>query len=141
MLQTLFIEHLGQEKLYDYRCDSCGTRGRCHKETVMIEWPPVLVISLKRFASDYNTGLRKKITRHIGFEEVLPLGRGEATYHLRAVVMHQGSYGSGHYTAFIRSNLHDEWYHCNDSAQPRIITDAPVMDKMLYLFCDASQYT
>lgn len=34
-------------------------------------------------------------------------------YHLRAVIMHQGSINAGHYTAYIRR--HNHWFFCNDS--------------------------
>ena len=60
---------------------------------------------------------------------MLPLGGGTATYHLRAVIMHKGSIAIGHYTAFVRSGLHDQWYFCNDALMPREVTN--VKEQML----------
>ena len=93
------------------------------------DWPPVLVLSFKRFEFDTATGQQRKIPRHVDFEVVLPIGQGEATYHLRAIIMHRGRIASGHYTSFVRSGLHNQWYYCNDAARPRIVTN--VQEQML----------
>ena len=43
-------------------------------------------------------------------------------YQLRAVVVHQGRYGGGHYVAYVRG-CNDQWCFCNDSAEPRVLVD------------------
>ena len=44
-------------------------------------------------------------------------------YQLRAVVVHQAAYGSGHYVAYVRGS-DDQWWFCNDRARPRAVVDA-----------------
>ena len=124
-IATLLIEHLGKDSCTDDQdlCHECLVHGRRTKETIIHHWPAVLVVSFKRFAFDRNTQQQQKIDRHIDFEEELPLGAGAATYHLRAVIMHEGTIAFGHYTAFVRSGLHNQWYFCNDAAMPRMVTD------------------
>ena len=52
---------------------------------------------------------------------VFPLS-DDVTYTLRSVIVHQGLFGSGHYFAYVRAHS-EQWYHCNDSMQPRIFED------------------
>ncbi len=36
-------------------------------------------------------------------------------YHLHAILVHRGGLGAGHYYAFIRPDLSEQWYEFNDS--------------------------
>jgi ubiquitin C-terminal hydrolase len=44
----------------------------------------------------------------------VPADARVVSYDLFAVVDHNGHYGSGHYTAFVRHPTHMEWRHVND---------------------------
>ena len=84
-------------------------------------WQRVLMINFKRFAFDRVTGRRTKIAWHIRF----PMSYAPTTstkYQLRAVVVHQGGYGGGHYVAYVRGS-DDRWWFCNDRADPRVVVD------------------
>lgn len=52
-----------------------------------------------------------------------PLTCSHARYSLFAVVNHQGTLESGHYTSFIRQHK-DQWFKCDDA----IITKASIED-------------
>ena len=93
------------------------------KETVlkrMLFWnfPPILVMTLKRFGGPH--GMTKR-TDQVKFPlENLVLEKYVAGYHkekyvydLCGVCNHMGGVMGGHYTAFVK-NFKGEWLHCND---------------------------
>ena len=84
-------------------------------------WQRVLMINFKRFAFDSITERATKIPWHIRF----PMSYAPASgiqYQLRAVVVHQGVCGGGHYVAYVRGS-NDQWWFCNDRAEPRAVVD------------------
>ena len=134
-LGNLLTDHLGSEFLdKDYQCnnEACRQRGHGKKTTEVIHWPPVLVVSLKRFAFNGTTRQYTKISRSIAYPMVFPIS-DTVTYTLRAVIEHQGPFGRGHYVTYVRG--HNElWYYCNDSAPPKIIEDpTSVLQQQAYM--------
>jgi ubiquitin C-terminal hydrolase len=123
---THLTNHLGREPLgIDYQCDGCGHRGTCSKNTQVVRWPPVLVLSFKRWEYDARLKIVKKISRHIKFETILPIpgDRGEFVvfYNLIAVIVHDGVAGGGHYIAYVRG-CDNHWYKCDDESVPRHVS-------------------
>ena len=119
-LDHLLAEHFGREPLdAGWQCEQCLTRGRGMKSTEVMHWPPVLAISFKRF--EFNVRLRRaeKLPNIIGYPMLLPL-QEDVTYNLRAVIIHQGVAGGGHYVAYVRAH-NEQWYYFNDGAVPRIV--------------------
>ena len=53
--------------------------------------------------------------------------------HLRAVIVHQGGAGQGHYTAFVRTQEQSLWMDCDDSSAPAICTTETVLASCAYL--------
>ena len=93
----------------------------------VVHWPPVLVISFKRFEFNARTLRNNRVSRHIDYPMLFPV-RHNVRYHLRAVIIHGGGASAGHYWAYVRA--HDEqWYYCNDSAEPRIVPNPGVVLK------------
>lgn len=41
-------------------------------------------------------------------------GAAKNLYHLHSILIHRGTLGAGHYFAFIRPSLEDQWYEFND---------------------------
>jgi len=81
----------------------CGTRNCRSMGKAILWWPDVLVVHLKRFEPNAtHTGFRK-IDRPVCYGKNLQV-LDSPEYTLRAVVMHQGSYGLGHYTACVRTD-------------------------------------
>ena len=113
-------------------CENCGTRGRGTKTTEVLHWPPVLVTTLKRFEFDVTTLRYRKIPRRIHYPMHFPICHG-VTYHLRAVIEHQGVAGGGHYVAYVRAQG-DAWYYCNDSNVPRSVQNPMhVLEQQAYM--------
>jgi len=83
--------------------------------------PEVLIIHLKRFS--YNRYWRDKIDTVIDFPVknldmtpyVINSSHGQAVYDLISVSNHYGGMGGGHYTAYGKSKIDNNWYYYDDS--------------------------
>ena len=102
----------------------------CDRESKLLNAPKYLILFLKRS----DRALQKNLN-HIAFPiDGLTIGRymapsadrAEASYALRAIIMHLGNYRGGHYTAY-RRNPDNTWSYFNDSfvepASLKVITD------------------
>lgn len=109
----------------------------------MKKLPIVACFHLKRF--EHSAKLRRKITTYVSFPLELDMTpfmasskesrmngqyqqptdslNNDNKYSLFAVVNHQGTLESGHYTSFIRQHK-DQWFKCDDA----IITKASIKD-------------
>ncbi|GMR36679.1 hypothetical protein PMAYCL1PPCAC_06874 [Pristionchus mayeri] len=116
-----------------FPCSGCRSQG-LQKQLSFLRTPVICVFHLKRF--EHDTHLRKKMTTRVTFAEKLDMSPYTTTYRnhpqrfdyskgstahinrrsyeytLFAVVQHEGSLDSGHYTAFVRS--YNSWYLCDD---------------------------
>ena len=97
----------------------------------ILRWPPVLVLSLKRWTWSRVDGAPDKIDRHVSFETMLPVAPG-TQYHLRSVVVHTGPVGGGHYTSYVRGS-DNYWYFCDDSSDPRRCPTEEVLRAQAYM--------
>ena len=115
-----------------YRCNACNATGQGIKRTEIVHWPPVLVLSFKRFEFDRRTLNSNKITRHIAYPmQYKP--RPDVTYTLRAVIVHLGLFGAGHYVAYVRAR-NDQWYFCDDDMVPRrVVNPLDVLRQQAYM--------
>lgn len=121
-LQECFEETSKAEVLTEdnaWYCPSCKERRLASKQLELWTVPDILVIHLKRFSS--GRGLRDKLdvlvdfpidgldlTGKVGVDEGKNL-----TYDLFAVDNHYGGLGGGHYTAFAKNFVDEEWYDYN----------------------------
>jgi len=105
-------------------CSNCQKFQMASKKIDLWRLPDLLVIHLKRFSvSQYR---RQKINTLVEFplknldlkDWVSPQCSLDqsTTYDLFGASMHSGGLGGGHYTAYIRSLVSEEWYHLNDSS-------------------------
>ncbi|XP_054279586.1 ubiquitin carboxyl-terminal hydrolase 2-like [Macrosteles quadrilineatus] len=100
-------------------CSKCKTRRKCKKRFVIQKFPEVLVIHLKRFSLGSRA---RKVDSSIEFPVTkLDMGPYSAEsqyknllYDLYAVVNHNGTCYTGHYTAYCRHPYSHEWYIFND---------------------------
>jgi len=112
-------EHLTGDNKYE--CDNCAGKHDATKQILLWYPPPRLVIQLKRFLNDEIhtfkndqmvkfpiTGLniRKYVTEYVD---------GEYMYDLYAVSHHSGSLSGGHYVAYTKNPINNEWYLFDDS--------------------------
>ncbi|GBG84805.1 hypothetical protein CBR_g39181 [Chara braunii] len=97
------------------------------KGILFLNFPPVLQLQLKRFEYDYMRDTMVKINDRYEFPLQLDLDRDNGKYlavdadrnvrnlyTLHSVLVHSGGVHGGHYYAFIRPTLSDQWYKFDD---------------------------
>ncbi|XP_051150225.1 ubiquitin C-terminal hydrolase 12 isoform X2 [Andrographis paniculata] len=97
------------------------------KGVLFIDFPPVLQLQLKRFEYDFMRDTMVKINDRYEFPLELDLDRDNGKYlspdadrsvrnlyTLHSVLVHSGGVHGGHYYAFIRPTLSDQWYKFDD---------------------------
>uniref|UniRef100_A0A3P9HMA2 Ubiquitin carboxyl-terminal hydrolase n=1 Tax=Oryzias latipes TaxID=8090 RepID=A0A3P9HMA2_ORYLA len=149
-------EHLGSSA--KIKCSGCHSYQESTKQLTMKKLPIVACFHLKRF--EHSAKLRRKISTYVSFPLELDMtpfmasskekrmnGQHQQTadafssdnrYSLFAVVNHQGTLESGHYTTFIRQHK-DQWFKCDDA----VITKASleeVLDSEGYLLFYHKQF-
>ncbi|XP_047317726.1 ubiquitin C-terminal hydrolase 12-like isoform X2 [Impatiens glandulifera] len=97
------------------------------KGVLFMDFPPVLQLQLKRFEYDFMRDTMVKINDRYEFPLELDLDRGNCKYlspeadrsvrnlyTLHSVLVHSGGVHGGHYYAFIRPTLCDQWFKFDD---------------------------
>ncbi|KAL6585578.1 CSN-associated deubiquitinating enzyme Ubp12 [Orobanche minor] len=97
------------------------------KGVLFIDFPPVLQLQLKRFEYDFIRDTMVKINDRYEFPLELDLDRDNGKYlspeadrsvrnlyMLHSVLVHSGGVHGGHYYAFTRPTLTDQWYKFDD---------------------------
>ncbi|XP_042511238.1 ubiquitin C-terminal hydrolase 12 isoform X3 [Macadamia integrifolia] len=97
------------------------------KGVLFIDFPPVLQLQLKRFEYDFMRDTMVKINDRYEFPLQLDLDRENGKYlspdadrrvrnlyTLHSVLVHSGGVHGGHYYAFIRPTLSDQWFKFDD---------------------------
>ncbi|XP_039024215.1 ubiquitin carboxyl-terminal hydrolase 12-like [Hibiscus syriacus] len=97
------------------------------KGVLFIDFPPVLQLQLKRFEYDFMRDTMVKINDRYEFPLQLDLDRDDGKYlspeadrsvrnlyTLHSVLVHSGGVHGGHYYAYIRPTLSDQWYKFDD---------------------------
>ncbi|KAL8374228.1 hypothetical protein RB599_001113 [Gaeumannomyces hyphopodioides] len=104
-------------------CPRCKEHRRAKKKFDLWKTPDILVVHLKRFSS--SGWRRDKLDILVDFPiEGLDLTRRvidrqtnkQEVYDLIAIDDHWGGLGGGHYTAFAKNFIDNEWYDYNDSS-------------------------
>jgi len=127
-------------EIMDIDCEVCGKRTETEKGIQINKLPPALTLSLNRFELDYETWQRKKINDK--FEYPLELDMYKYTtaaahgqeldpdttnYELKAILIHAGNAGGGHYYTYIKDDCKEgNW----DLKMPDILKDEPEMKVM-----------
>jgi len=103
----------------------CGAEavneGRATKRLQFKVLPKVLIVNLKRFTYNKDTGQPQKIKKAVWYDEKLVFDRNwlvdevdPQEYHLSAVICHHGdSTNGGHYNAAVRYN--SDWFMYDDA--------------------------
>ncbi|XP_058007535.1 ubiquitin C-terminal hydrolase 12 isoform X5 [Hevea brasiliensis] len=97
------------------------------KGVLFIDFPPVLQLQLKRFEYDFMRDTMVKINDRYEFPLQLDLDREDGKYlspeadrsvrnlyMLHSVLVHSGGVHGGHYYAYIRPTLADQWFKFDD---------------------------
>ena len=122
-LEDCLNEYGKQEVLSEanaWYCPRCKQHRQAKKKFELWKTPDILVMHLKRFSSNRN--FRDKLDVKVDFPiESLDLtgrvkgdeGDQSMIYDLIAVDNHYGGLGGGHYTAYAKNFVDDEWYEYN----------------------------
>jgi len=118
------LNEFGKEEILSeadtWYCPRCKEHRRATKKFELWKTPDILVMHLKRFSS--STYRRDKLDVFVDFpidgldltSRVVETEDGkEETYDLFAVDDHWGGLGGGHYTAFAKNFVDQEWYEYN----------------------------
>lgn len=124
-----------------YNCHKCKSRVEATKRLTLFSSPPILVLHLKRFSSEYSHfGYTKKIHDHIHFPERMCLqdymsdNSCAPGYSLHAVVVHTGYSGNnGHYVCYVRDS-NEDWYHVDDHFVMKVATKKVLQQQAYILF-------
>lgn len=115
-----------------YFCEKCNTKRTALKRTCIKTLPPVLIMQLKRFVYDWESGRSLKFDHYFDFPLTLDMSpyteegiskqeRGRTRhftsesnmYELVGIVVHSGQASAGHYYSFIKdrrgTNLSNPW--------------------------------
>ena len=133
------------EIIDEFKCSNCNQKVTIKKVTALNKLPNVLIVQLKRFSLNYDTGNTQKVNSKFEFPKILNLKQfcsehfnTEETldtynrvddyyeYELKGINVHRGSADRGHYFSFIdvnrdgKNNLintyaKEEWLQFNDS--------------------------
>ncbi|XP_024983810.1 ubiquitin carboxyl-terminal hydrolase 12-like isoform X1 [Cynara cardunculus var. scolymus] len=109
-----------------YHAEEYGLQD-ARKGVLFIDFPPVLQLQLKRFEYDFMRDTMVKINDRYEFPLELDLDREDGKYlspdadksvrnlyTLHSVLVHSGGVHGGHYYAFIRPTLSDQWFKFDD---------------------------
>jgi ubiquitin carboxyl-terminal hydrolase 8 len=103
-----------------YFCDHCSNKHDAMKTTAIWHVPSKLIIHLKRFT---NNGSRtSKNTDFVNFpltgldlkDYISQYSTNDYVYDLYAVIVQSGSLRGGHYIAYTKNPINDEWYRFDD---------------------------
>nr|XP_016484081.1 PREDICTED: ubiquitin carboxyl-terminal hydrolase 12-like [Nicotiana tabacum] len=109
-----------------YHAEKYGLQD-ARKGVLFIDFPPVLQLQLKRFEYDFVRDTMVKINDRYEFPLELDLDRENGKYlspdadrsvrnlyTLHSVLVHSGGVHGGHYYAYIRPTLSDQWFKFDD---------------------------
>uniref|UniRef100_A0A1A7XU31 Ubiquitin specific peptidase 18 n=3 Tax=Iconisemion striatum TaxID=60296 RepID=A0A1A7XU31_9TELE len=120
-----FFEHQELRGANSCYCTHCETRNPSRQGLKLNSLPPILCIQLKRFrnmrGSTQKLNCRVTFPENFDFSEILmkaftaSFSQKKCKYTLYAVVVHCGCAAFGHYTAFVRDKVNQQWYYADDS--------------------------
>ncbi|CAN4126349.1 unnamed protein product [Withania somnifera] len=109
-----------------YHAEKYGLQD-ARKGVLFVDFPPVLQLQLKRFEYDFVRDTMAKINDRYEFPLQLDLDRENgkylspiadrsvrSLYTLHSVLVHSGGVHGGHYYAYIRPTLSDQWFKFDD---------------------------
>ncbi|KAE9619222.1 putative ubiquitinyl hydrolase 1 [Lupinus albus] len=124
-----FNKYVEVERLEDdnkYHAEQYGLQ-EARKGVLFIDFPPVLQLQLKRFEYDFMRDTMVKINDRYEFPLQLDLDRDDGKYlspeadnsvrnlyTLHSVLVHSGGVHGGHYYAYIRPTLSNQWFKFDD---------------------------
>jgi ubiquitin carboxyl-terminal hydrolase 4/11/15 len=132
------VEQLGPND--PWYCPTCKKLEQAYKKFQIWSAPEILVVHLKRFG--FSSRFRQKIDTFVDFPvEGLDMSsfmvrkpNSPMLYDLFAVSNHMGGMGGGHYTAYAKNYIDNNWYCFNDSSVSPTTANAIKTDSAYLLF-------
>ncbi|KFV58313.1 Putative ubiquitin carboxyl-terminal hydrolase 50, partial [Gavia stellata] len=121
-------------------CSSCGTKQDAAVKGTITKAPQVIIFHLKRF--EWQSKHKRKLSTDIFYPlsnldlspYSYPVFAKDAEYSLCAVVNHSGFLDDGHYTAFCKHSLTENWYSFNDTQITKVPSSSVQTDTAYLLF-------
>ena len=125
-LQECMDLYLREEKIGKFKCNVCQKTGAATKKNDIVKFPPILIISLKRFhAHQDKDGMWKwkkkknSVTSDLKNWDLSRMAvsgfdNKHSRFNLYAVSNQIGELEGGHYTAHCFSDVLKKWYKFND---------------------------
>ncbi|KAJ3146349.1 Cytoplasmic dynein 2 heavy chain 1 [Geranomyces michiganensis] len=130
-------EFAKKERLEGYKCSGCSATTSTTKRLKILKEPQILVIHVKRFATD-GAGFCSKIKDAIACQlhnfSLESAGGPGAKYDLFAACTHRGGFGGGHYIAHVKNPDSSEWYEMDDHTVSRPMARPPVANAYMLFY-------
>jgi ubiquitin C-terminal hydrolase len=147
------LENFSREELLSgenqYSCDTCKTKENAIKKIYIWELPAILIVQLKRFkhTGTAMASVASKTHSKVIFpidtlniqNSVIDLNKNKYTntnYELYSVCEHRGTCDFGHYVAYCRNKINNEWYEFDDDDIyhiPRDKLEHEIINKNAYI--------
>ena len=118
-------------KNLETNCLKCKKVG-CTQNFILLELPPVLIISLKRVGENEAYLNEINIPFRLNMKKLIKNIENNSIYELRGFIKHTGDEKSGHNFAFCKNMFDNKWYEYNDRIC-RFIDGKPELDKIFFL--------
>ena len=128
-LKECFENYQMKKSLDDDYCSKCH-KAPLSQQFIILEFPPVLIINLKRVGEKNIYYNEIDIPFQLNMEEIIKQGENKSIYELRGFIKHLGDEKSGHNYAICKNMFDDKWYSYNDSICTPI---EPQFDKTFFL--------
>jgi ubiquitin C-terminal hydrolase len=100
-------------------CPKCAREGKCIREVLVVKFPKLLIVQLKRFVTK-GAAFRKNstvVSYPKEFDSSAYAAENTGIYDLTALIMHSGSVNSGHYTCLVRDPEDTtKWFQISDES-------------------------
>jgi ubiquitin carboxyl-terminal hydrolase 8 len=126
---TKFIEREQLTDINQYSCDICKKKTNGEKTISFWKLPPRLIIQFKRYNNHKSAVFENKNTVMFPINEldmsiyINKLNTIKSKYKLYAVIQQFGGIRGGHYIAYTRNLINDEWYKYDDETVTHIYDD------------------
>lgn len=139
-----------------YKCEKCKEKVDAKKTLAISVLPEILCLHIKRFAhnSYYGSKVSRQVTFPVNSLDMSPFCKalappattkkkrkskvtitdGTSNYDLFAMVRHQGSSGGGHYLAYTKSHVTQQWYRFSDHEVSQVTEDQIAKQEAYVLF-------
>lgn len=132
-LEKALQNFINAETIRGYMCSACKQAVDAGKQMTVLQLPNSLIIHLKRFTFDWQSGYMQKVDHKVEYPEVLDMApyvspekkeyhqEKGSLYRLHGVLVHHGrDCNSGHYYAFTRG-VDKKWYLMDDESVSTLI--------------------